>query len=110
MAASLVSLKARGENANPLTKQPPNNMIHEEIEKRIKGKKKFVAVYSDLDNFKAFNDKYGIGAGDQAIRLTAAIMKEAIRKGAPGDFLGHEGGDDFILLTTPEKMDAVTGH
>ena len=110
MAQSLVVMKARAENANPLTKLPGNNVIHEEIEKRIKGKKKFVAVYSDLDNFKAFNDKYGIGAGDVAIKLTAQIMREAIRKGAAGDFLGHEGGDDFIILTTPEKSDEVTGH
>ncbi len=110
MAKTLVVMKARAENANPLTKLPGNNVIHEEIEKRIKGKKKFVAVYSDLDNFKAFNDKYGIGAGDQAIKLTAQVMKEAMKKGATGDFLGHEGGDDFIILTTPEKTDAVTGH
>ena len=110
MTRSLVLMKSRAENANPLTKLPGNNMIHEEIEKRIKSRKKFVAVYSDLDNFKAFNDKYGIGAGDQVIKLTAQIMKEAIRKGAPSDFLGHEGGDDFILLTTPEKAGDVTGH
>ncbi|MBI3318428.1 MAG: GGDEF domain-containing protein [Candidatus Omnitrophica bacterium] len=110
MTSALVKMKERAENANPLTKLPGNNVIHEEIEKRIKGKRKFVAVYSDLDNFKAFNDKYGIGAGDQAIKLTAQIMKEAIKKGIPGDFIGHEGGDDFILLTTPEKAQAVTDH
>ena len=110
MTSALVVMKARAENANPLTKLPGNNVIHEEIEKRIKGKKKFVAVYSDLDNFKAFNDKYGIGDGDKAIKLTAQVMKEAVKKGAPGDFLGHEGGDDFIVLTTPEKADVVTGY
>ncbi len=110
MTQSLAVMKARAENANPLTKLPGNNVIHEEIEKRIKGKKKFVAVYSDLDNFKAFNDKYGIGDGDKAIKLTAQVMKEAVKKGSPGDFLGHEGGDDFIILTTPEKADEVTGH
>ncbi|GEM_PF-354756 len=110
MGQALVAMKARAENANPLTKLPGNNMIHEAIEKRIKEKKKFIAVYSDLDNFKAFNDKYGIGAGDQAIKLTAQIMKEAMRKGAAGDFLGHEGGDDFIVLTAPEKAEAVTNH
>ncbi len=110
MTSALVVMKEKAENANPLTRLPGNNMIHEEIEKRIRAKRKFVAVYSDLDNFKAFNDKYGIGAGDQAIKLTAQIMREAIRKGAPDDFLGHEGGDDFFLLTTPEKAEAVTQH
>ena len=110
MTSALVKMKERAENANPLTKLPGNNVIHDEISKRIKGNKKFVAVYSDLDNFKAFNDKYGIGAGDQAIKMTAQIMREAMKKGEAGDFLGHEGGDDFILLTTPEKGEAVTGH
>lgn len=108
MTSTLVQMKERAENANPLTKLPGNNVIHAEIEKRIKAGSKFVAVYSDLDNFKAFNDKYGIGAGDQAIRLTAKILREAIRLGSPTDFLGHEGGDDFFLLTTPEKEQTVT--
>lgn len=101
-------MKERAENASPLTKLPGNNVIHEEIEKRIADKKKFVVVYSDLDNFKAFNDKYGIGAGDQAIKLTAAVMQEGLKKGGLDDFLGHEGGDDFVLLTTPDKAEAVT--
>jgi diguanylate cyclase (GGDEF)-like protein len=110
MTAALVRMKERAENANPLTKLPGNNVIHEEIEKRLKEKRKFVVVYSDLDNFKAFNDKYGIGAGDQAIKLTAAIMQESLKFGNPDDFLGHEGGDDFVLLTTPEKAEQVTKH
>ena len=110
MTSALVRMKERAENANPLTKLPGNNVIHDEIEKRIQGNVKFVAIYSDLDNFKAFNDKYGIGAGDQAIRLTAQILREAIQKGSPGDFLGHEGGDDFLLLTTPEKTDPVANE
>ncbi len=110
MTKALVKMKARAENANPLTKLPGNTVIHEEIDKRIKGNKKFVAVYSDLDNFKAFNDKYGIGAGDQAIKITAKLMKESLKQGGPGDFLGHEGGDDFVALTTPEKAQAVTDY
>ncbi|MBI3615842.1 MAG: HAMP domain-containing protein [Candidatus Omnitrophica bacterium] len=110
MTSALLKMKERAENANPLTKLPGNNVIHEEVEKRIKAKKKFVAIYSDLDNFKAFNDKYGIGAGDQAIRITASILKEAIKNGGTDDFLGHEGGDDFFLLTSPERVDEVTQH
>lgn len=110
MTAALARMKERAENANPLTKLPGNNVIHEEIEKRLADKIKFVVVYSDLDNFKAFNDKYGIGAGDVAIKLTAQIMQESLKAGAPNDFLGHEGGDDFVLLTVPEKTEAVTKY
>lgn len=110
MTVALVRMKERAENANPLTKLPGNNVIHEEIEKRLADKRKFVVVYSDLDNFKAFNDKYGIGAGDVAIKLTAQVMQESLKAGSPDDFLGHEGGDDFVLLTVPEKAEAVAKY
>jgi GGDEF domain-containing protein len=102
MTEELVKMKERAENANPLTKLPGNIVIREQIEKQIREKLKFVVIYCDLDNFKAFNDKYGIARGDEAIKLTAEIFKEAISgKGNPEDFIGHEGGDDFILITTP---------
>lgn len=108
MTDALVWLRTKAEDANPLTRLPGNRVIHEEIERRIAGKKLFVAVYADLDHFKAFNDHYGIGAGDEAIKLTAKILKESLKHGNKDDFLGHEGGDDFVLLTTPDKAEAVT--
>jgi diguanylate cyclase (GGDEF)-like protein len=111
MTVELIKMKERAENANPLTKLPGNVVIREETEKRIQENKKFVVVYSDLDNFKSFNDKYGIAQGDEAIKLNAQILKESIKtKGNPDDFIGHEGGDDFILLTTPDKADTITGY
>jgi GGDEF domain-containing protein len=104
MTVELKKMKEKAENANPLTKLPGNIVIREEAEKLLKENKKFVVIYCDLDNFKAFNDKYGIHAGDEAIKLTAAVFKEAVaQKGNANDFIGHEGGDDFILLTTPDK-------
>ncbi|MCX5715994.1 MAG: diguanylate cyclase [Candidatus Omnitrophica bacterium] len=110
MTASLEKMKERAENANPLTKLPGNNMIHEEITKRINTRRKFVVIYSDLDNFKAFNDKYGIGDGDKAIKLTADIMRESLKSGAHDDFLGHEGGDDFVIVSTPERAEKVAKY
>ena len=111
MTDELIKMKERAENANPLTKLPGNIVIHEQIENRIKENKKFVVIYCDLDNFKAFNDKYGIAKGDEAIKLTAEIFKEAAKiKGSSDDFLGHEGGDDFILITTPENSQAVADY
>ena len=111
MTGALQRMKEKAENANPLTRLPGNNLIHEEITKRINANRKFVVVYSDLDNFKAFNDKYGIGAGDKAIMLTAQIMQEGLKKfGAPEDFIGHEGGDDFVFITVPGKAEQITGY
>ena len=108
MTVELIKMKERAENANPLTKLPGNIVIREQVEKRINENRKFTVIYCDLDNFKAFNDKYGIAQGDEAIKLTAEVFKEAAKsQGSPDDFIGHEGGDDFLLLTTPEKAQAV---
>lgn len=111
MTEKLIKMKERAENANPLTKLPGNIVIHEKIEKIIQDNNKFMVIYCDLDNFKAFNDKYGIGKGDEAIKITADIFKEAAKiKGNPDDFIGHEGGDDFILLTTPDKAQDIANY
>ena len=108
MTVELKKMKERAENANPLTKLPGNIVIMEEVEKRLKNNEKFVVIYSDLNNFKAFNDKYGIHQGDVAIKMTADSMREAVKEaGNPNDLLGHEGGDDFVIVTTPEKGDEV---
>ncbi len=111
MAEELIRMKEKAENANPLTKLPGNIVIMEEVEKKIKTAKQFVVIYCDLDNFKAFNVKYGIHKGDEAIILTGEIFKEAVKaQGNPDDFIGHEGGDDFILLTTPDKAQGVANY
>jgi diguanylate cyclase (GGDEF)-like protein len=111
MTEELIKMKARAENANPLTKLPGNIVIHEQIEDRIKNNKKFVVIYCDLDNFKSFNDKYGIAKGDEAIILAAEVFKEAAKnKGGSQDFIGHEGGDDFIMITTPDKTQGVADY
>jgi len=111
MTEELVKMKALAENANPLTKLPGNIVIHEQIEKGIKENRKFVVIYCDLDNFKSFNDKYGIAKGDEAIVLAAEVFKEAQKnKGNTEDFIGHEGGDDFIILSTPDKSQGVADY
>lgn len=111
MTEKLIQMKELAENANPLTKLPGNIVIRQRIEKLIQDNKKFMVIYCDLDNFKAFNDKYGIGKGDEAIKMTSDIFKEAAKiKGNPDDFVGHEGGDDFILLTTPDKAQDIANN
>ena len=61
-------------------------------------------LYLDLDSFKAFNDNYGFVHGDEAIQLVAGIAVDVVRRrGTSGDFVGHIGGDDFILVTVPER-------
>lgn len=96
-------------NANPLTGLPGNLVIEQRLKKLVSLGEPFALLYADLDNFKAFNDRYGFEQGDRALRLTAAILSQAMA--ACGDshagFLGHVGGDDFIIITHPEKADAL---
>lgn len=111
MTVELKRMKAKAENANPLTKLPGNIVIQEEVERRIKNKEKLILIYCDLDNFKAFNDRYGVRAGDNVIMLTSEILKDSVvKKGTADDFIGHEGGDDFLVLTSPEKSGEITSY
>jgi DNA-binding response OmpR family regulator len=91
-------------DANPLTKMPGNLAISEEIEKRINSEQLFSVLYIDICKFKAFNDKYGFIRGDSVIKLTARIILETIQESGHNDeFAGHIGGDDFVLVTVPER-------
>jgi EAL domain-containing protein (putative c-di-GMP-specific phosphodiesterase class I)/GGDEF domain-containing protein len=83
-------------HANPLTFLPGNIPISLHIERLLKKHVNFVACYADLNNFKPYNDYYGYWRGDEMIRLLARICMEQCD--AQRDFLGHVGGDDFILL------------
>ena len=95
-------------DANPLTKFPGNVSIQREIDKLIKGKVPFAIGYIDLDKFKEFNDYYGFKRGDEVIKLTAGIIIEALHHNdSPINFAGHIGGDDFVVVTTPELIDNV---
>lgn len=83
-------------HANPLTFLPGNIPISQHMERLLKKQVRFVACYADLNNFKPFNDYYGYWRGDEMIRLLARIAMEQCD--SQRDFLGHVGGDDFIIL------------
>lgn len=83
-------------HANPLTFLPGNIPISQHLDRLIQKKARFVACYADLNNFKPFNDYYGYWRGDEMIRLMARLAMT--KCDSQCDFLGHVGGDDFILL------------
>jgi len=83
-------------HANPLTLLPGNVPINERIGQLLESEAPFHVCYCDLDNFKPFNDACGYYRGDEMIRLTGRILREACDPAL--DFVGHVGGDDFILL------------
>lgn len=101
----LLRRTARALDANPLTKLPGNVSILEELEERLRTGKPLAVFTIDLDKFKAFNDTYGFARGDEVLKATARLVLIAMRElGTAQDFLGHIGGDDFVLITDPRAV------
>ncbi|HVC09803.1 MAG TPA: response regulator [Elusimicrobiota bacterium] len=91
-------------SVNPLTRLPGSPTIEEEVERRIRGNIPFSFMYADIDDFKVYNDAYGFAAGDAVIRETATTLLWSLGSAAPeGGFVGHVGGDDFVVITEPER-------
>lgn len=94
--------------ASPLTGLSGNIEIQREITDRIASGDPYAVIYVDLDNFKSYNDLYGFAAGDICIKLAAQIMQDQVGMlGNLDDFVGHIGGDDFVLVTTPERAEEI---
>jgi len=97
---------ARDLEANPLSRLPGNVSILNELSARLENNTKFAICYLDIDKFKSYNDKYGFEHGDEVIRETARILIKSTQDlGNPSDFIGHIGGDDFVIVTTPDVVD-----
>lgn len=96
---NLIRLLDINRTVSPLTGLPGNVQIQAEMKKRLMNKEKFVMLYLDLDNFKAYNDVYGFLKGDEIIKFTArTILKNVHDIDLEKGFVGHIGGDDFIAI------------
>ena len=90
--------------ANPLTLLPGNVPIDNHLDRLIEGGETFLAAVWDIDNFKPFNDVYGYRVGDDIIRLAARVLTQAVDPQL--DFVGHIGGDDFVMVLCSDDWDA----
>lgn len=94
--------------ANPLTRLPGNISILNDLNQRLASQNPFAVCYVDLDKFKAYNDTYGFEHGDNVIKETARILLRTVKEqGNPDDFVGHIGGDDFVVVTTIPAIDTL---
>jgi len=95
---------------SPLTGLPGNIRIQEEIRRLVGEDDPFAILYADLDHFKSYNDHYGFVQGDRAIQLLARLGTEVVHEMVgPGGFVGHVGGDDFILIVPPDVAERAAG-
>ena len=95
-------------DASPLTRLPGNLAIEQVLKGKMDHGEKFALCYIDLDDFKAFNDKYGYAKGSDLIKMTGEVLYRAKDKFAEQqDFVGHIGGDDFVLITSPDEAEKI---
>ena len=94
---------ARG--ANPLTGLPGNLRIEQELKERIERREGFGVIYVDLNKFKHYNDLYGFQQGDMVIKKLGNILISEVPQMDDQAFIGHNGGDDFIVLLCPHKLE-----
>lgn len=96
---------------SPLTQLPGGLQLERAIHYKLRGSDPWSVLYLDLDNFKAFNDAYGFLAGNDMILLVGHICQRIVCVyGNADDFVGHVGGDDFVIVTTPEREKALCRH
>lgn len=86
----------QAQHLNPLSGLPGNVPLNETLETWLNEQRAFTLVYVDLDHFKAINDHYGYQRGDQVLLMLSQILKDCTHPAS--DFLGHVGGDDFVIL------------
>ena len=93
---------------SPLTRLPGNIRIQEELQRRLAEKDEFALLYVDLDYFKAYNDHYGFARGDEVLQATAELIREvATEVAGPTTFIGHVGGDDFVVISSVNEAKQI---
>jgi len=99
MALRLKELEQISLDASPLTRLPGNIAIERSINRRLRDKISFTMCYLDLDNFKSYNDRYGYIKASEVLKKTGEVIYETVnRLKDPDAFVGHIGGDDYVVI------------
>ncbi len=112
LAARIEAVVRRGAQQralNPLTGLPGNEAILSELSRRVAAEVPVALLYVDLDAFKPYNDHYGFLRGDAVLRLLGDLLTRATQESEQA-FVGHVGGDDFVLVVPPEMAEEVASR
>jgi PleD family two-component response regulator len=94
---------------SPTTGLPSGKLIEEQLKSLMRGKG-WVILYIGINDLESFNEAYGFVAGNDVLRFTGLILTEAVDTlGTPNDFIGHVGGDDFIIVTRSGEPERLRG-
>ncbi|WP_407311455.1 GGDEF domain-containing protein [Desulfosporosinus sp. SB140] len=98
------------QGANPLTGLPGNLRIDQEIRQYIERGLTFGLIYIDLNKFKYYNDLYGFQQGDVVIKILSEVLLKAINATGEETFIGHIGGDDFIIIASSSNLERLAAN
>lgn len=105
---ALLRLVKRETDRNPTSGLPGGRAVEDELRRRVAAGETFAVCYIDLDNFKPFADTFGFTIADVVIRDMGHAIRNAVDvMGSRDDFVGHIGGDDFIVVTTEQHAEAI---
>jgi diguanylate cyclase (GGDEF)-like protein len=89
---------------DPVTGLPGSHLVEEQLRALLRKKEPWALVRANLRGFKAFNTIYGFLAGEEVLRFVAQTFIHVVAEtGSPDDFMGHAGGDNFVVITTVER-------
>ncbi|HUG06239.1 MAG TPA: response regulator, partial [Candidatus Limnocylindria bacterium] len=108
--ASALRRAAELRSLNPLSGLPGNLSIAHEIDARLADGSDTACLYVDVDHFKDFNDHHGFAHGDRFIAHLAELLSLTVGELGDDTFIGHVGGDDFVVLAPGERAEEVAGQ
>ncbi len=106
----LLSRTERNVAVHPSTRLPGTIEIERDIRRRLDSNPAFAVCYADLDHFKEFNDRYSYYDGDRVIFILSRILRDVVKGVCPEGFVGHIGGDDFIMILPVGMVQEVCGE
>jgi diguanylate cyclase (GGDEF)-like protein len=92
---------------SPVTGLPSSKLVEDQLRQIIR-REDWAVLYIGINHIDDFNDVYGFVAGDDVLRFTVMILAEVVDElGSGSEFIGHIGGDDFIIVGEPESAPKI---
>jgi len=106
---ALIRQSRRERDRNPTTNLPGSQAIEEKVTELLRSKQPFALLYVDIENFRSFADSYGFRRADEVVAHTGNIILQSARSASdPPAFVGHVGGDDFIVICKHDVAEAMS--
>ncbi len=97
-----------GFNCHPVTGLPGYDAVYHKVQETLEKGRPFAICFLDIHEFRHFNQRYGYARGDELLRKISRGVVEVLQSGSRYlDFFGHLGADDFVLVTDPNRAEAL---